>query len=243
MIVLKLGGSILKEKNFNDIYKYINNYIENKEKLIIVVSAMGRKGDCYSTYELEKLSPNLNIKEKDAMLSIGEIISEYTFASFLKGKHINCKPVNIKDIALTSDDIYGDANLLSLDKSKFEEYFKEYDCIIVPGFQALTITEGSVATLGRGGSDTTALYLATELNANKVVIISDTLGLYSDDPKKNKNATFLHKVNYSTLIEVLEGNTQFLHRKAFELALKSRINIEFRSININDDYTEVNDEF
>ncbi len=243
MIVIKLGGSILREKNFNNIYEYIKYYIKNNEKLIIVVSAMGRKGDCYSTYELEKLSPNLNIQEKDAMISLGEIISEYTFASFIKGKKINCKPVTIKDISLISDDIYGDANLLSLDKNKFKEYFEEYDCIIVPGFQALTITGGNIATLGRGGSDTTALYLATELNANKVVIISDTLGLYSDDPKKDKDATFLHKVNYSKLIEVLKGNTQFLHNKAFELALKSRINIEFRGININDDYTEVSDEF
>ncbi len=243
MIVIKLGGSILREKNFYNIYKYIKYYTSNDEKLIIVVSAMGRKGDSYSTYELEKLSPNLNIQEKDAMISLGEIISEYTFTSFLKGMNVNCKPISIKDIGLISDDIYGDANLLSLDKNKFEEYLEEYDCVIVPGFQAQTITEGNIATLGRGGSDTTALYLAAELNANKVIIISDTLGLYSDDPKKNKDAILLNKVSYSALVEILDGNTQFLHRKALEIALKSRINIEFRSININDEYTEVSDEF
>ncbi len=243
MIVIKLGGSILKEKNFDLIYDYIKHYLAEKEKLIIVVSAMGRKGDSYSTYELEKLSPHLNIIEKDAMISLGEIISEYTFTSYLKGNNINCKPISIRDISLMSDDTYGDANLVSLDKSKFENYFSKYDCIIVPGFQALTITEGNTATLGRGGSDTTALYLATELGATKVVIISDTIGLFTEDPKKNKNAVFLNKVNYAKLLEILGDNTQFLHSKAFELALKSRVNIEFRGININDDYTEVSDEF
>ncbi len=243
MIVLKLGGSILKKDNFDKIFEYIKYYLSKNDKLIVVVSAMGRKGDCYSTYELEKLSPFLNTKEKDAMISLGEIISEYTFASYLKGKKINCKPIGIKDISLISDDIYGDANLLSLDEKKCKDFLSKYDCIIVPGFQAITATDGSTTTLGKGGSDTTALYLGTKLNARKVVIISDTLGLYSDDPKLNKDAKFLHKVNYSMLIEILEDNTKFLHSKAFDLAVKSRINIEFRGININDDYTEVSDEF
>ncbi len=169
--VYKFGGTALAtRKNFEILYQLITN---NKNKKIIVVSAMGRSGFPYSTDSL------LNLVNKDylfdddyhRLLSCGEIISSIVFNNYLNEKGLKSKCISYLKNGITK------SNDIELDATYLKEMLKEYDYIIVPGFIAKN-EENEVVTLGRGNSDLTAVLISKMFSLKKVFLFKDVQGIY-----------------------------------------------------------------
>lgn len=242
MVVIKIGGSVLDLNNMSFIKDYINNYLKQDEKIIIVVSAMGRDNNNYSTSTLSKIASKLTLKELDDFITVGEVISTYVVSSYLREQGFDVSPIPRNNVGVITDDTYGDANIIKFDSSYIKTKLKESNIIIVPGFVGKSV-KGNNVTLGKGGSDLTAVYLSIKLNANKLVFIKDTNGIYDENPKINNQSNLIKLITYKKIKDLLNIDSKFMNQRAFKLASEHNLKIEFRGININEEYTEVKNEF
>lgn len=226
--VLKFGGSSLVN---SDTRKSVINRIEEQSgygtKLVVVVSAMGRYPDMYSTDALKRLTSAKN-KDLDLIMSVGETISTVVLASELRESGFNVSVLNAYQLGIMTCDNYNDARVLNLNNEFILDSLNESDIIIAPGFQGVT-DDYSITTLGRGGSDLTAVLLSKMLNCNKVYIYSDVLGMYSGNPKEQKEARLFKEVCYDDALIFAYQGAKVIHYKAVEEAKENNIEIHLRS--------------
>ena len=138
---------------------------------------MGRNESPYATDILKNLIKNyVSKREQDRLLSIGEIISSIVFADFLIEKGINAVSLSTKEIGIITNNKFTNADIIEINNQMIKEKLNNYDVLVIPGFQGTTI-DMDITTLGRGGSDTTAIALGVSLNACRVDIISDVKGV------------------------------------------------------------------
>lgn len=123
---------------------------------------------------------------------------------------------------------YGDANIVKVETNKIIQELKQDKIVIVAGFQGVD-KENNITTLGRGGSDTTAIALADALNAEKCEIFKDVEGVYSEDPNKNENAIKYEELSYEKMLELANNGAKVLHNKCVKLAEEKKIKIIVRS--------------
>ncbi len=239
----KFGGTSIRNKEGN--YKsivHIKKELKLNHKVICVVSAMGRESEPYATDTLKNLIRNyVTKKEQDRLLSIGEIISSVVFTDFLVENGIKAISLSTKEIGIITNNNFTNADIIKINDIDILNKISEYDVIVVPGFQGLTI-DGEVSTLGRGGSDTTAITLGIALNALYVEIISDVDGVFTADPRIVPDAVKIPKLNFDVLIDMTQNGSRVLHYKAAKLAKNHNIKMKFVSINDYNSYTEVIDE-
>ncbi len=209
MIVYKIGGSSLDSKyKLNSILKILN---KNNEKKIIVVSAIGRYPDSYSTDTLISNTKYVSKEESDLLISTGEIISSVFFSNFLNENKIK---------ALTLSPYIFNVN--NIDKQFINNTFKFYDCIIIPGF---IYTENNIIkTMPRGGSTITASLLAKEFS-KKLIIITNICGIYDKDPKY-KDAKYYKKLTYDEFIN-LNKTEVFFPKVAINILKENNIETSF----------------
>ena len=132
------------------------------------------------------------------------------------------------EIGIVTDTSHTDANILLVDTLDLIEKFGEYDVLVAPGFIGVS-EAGFITTLGRGGSDTSAIALGASLDANFVDIYSDVMGVMTDDPKVNIDAKLIPEMTYDELIEIAESGAKVIHLKAIKLAKDCEVNLRFRS--------------
>lgn len=241
IVVLKFGGKTLNTKeNIQVACSYVNRLTSDNYKVICVVSAMGRKGDPYATDTLKSLVKNtLENQLIDRLLACGEIISSLIFDSFLREKGVKSRALNIYESGIITDNIFGDANILKIHSRKIKKFLNKYNCLVIPGFLGKNKV-GCITTLGRGGSDTTAIALADKLKAEKAIIISDVEGVLSGDPKYIVNPYFYDQVDQESLYFASLHGGNFIHHKAAEIIFKKNINVEFTSIQtLGQKYTRI----
>ena len=232
-ILQKFGGTSVQTKNYRlNCIKKIKESISNGDKVIVVISAIGRKNDPYSTDELLSLISkdfrDNNSIYVDKLISCGEIISSIVFASELQENNVNALPLIGQDIGIITDDNYGNAKILDIDTTNIEKMLEENIVPVIAGFQGVTLN-GNITTLGRGGSDISAVRLASVLKCNRVEFYKDVDGLMTADPKLVSNAKSIDEISYEELFELSIYGNNIIHREAVKAAMDDNIPITIKN--------------
>ncbi|MBU3184146.1 aspartate kinase [Clostridium estertheticum] len=223
VVVQKYGGSSVGTTE--KIKKIAQSIIKRKDEdtdLVIVVSAMGDTTD-----DLLSLSKGIgeepDKRELDALLSTGEIISSALLAMAIKGLGYDAISYTAYQIGIKTSGQYGKALIEDIHGNKIKKSLKEGKIVIVAGFQGIN-GEGDITTLGRGGSDTTAVALAVKLDG-RCEIYTDVSGIYSVDPRAYSEAKKLDEIEYEEMLELASLGAQIMHSRSIELAQKYGIPI------------------
>lgn len=230
-IVQKFGGtSVSTNENRHACLRHIQNALNENYRVVVVVSAMGRKGDPYATDTLLSLidTQNLPKKEMDLLLSTGEIISANVFSSMLFEENIDNVILTGGQAGIITNDEFTNAQIISLQSERLQKELQQHPVVIVPGFQGVT-PSGDITTLGRGGSDTSATALAAAINAEYVDIFTDVEGIMTADPRIVKEASMLSTVSYNEVCNLAYLGASVIHPRAVEIAMQKNIPIRVRS--------------
>ena len=234
IVVMKFGGtSVADISKIKNVASIINkNY--KKYKLVIVLSAMAGV-----TNDLQKLIDQIDhpsSKENDLVLTSGEQVTVGLLSMVLNKMKIKSIPLLGWQVPIITDSSYEKAKILNINKDNILKYLVEYDVVVLAGFQGIN-TEGKITSIGRGGSDTTAVAIASSLNAERCDIFSDVDGVYSSDPTIVKNAKKIDKISYEEMLEMSSMGAKVLHTRSVELAMKNNLTLQVLSSLTNQEGT------
>lgn len=225
IIVQKYGGSSVENKEkLEKICDNIASCKKKKNDLVVVVSAQGKTTDNLINISKSYLNVNPNKRELDLLLSTGEIQTVALLSMMLNEKGFDTIGLTGEQAGIISDSTYGNAKIKCIYKDSLLNYLKEGKIVIVAGFQAIDKL-GNITTLGRGGSDLSAVAIASVLNAKKCEIYTDVDGVFSADPKVVKNARLLKKVSYDEMLEASSLGAKVMHNRAVSLGKKYKLPI------------------
>ena len=225
-IVMKFGGTSVanneKLKNIADIVaREVKNY-----KIIVVLSAMAGETNKLQSY-LDEFGSENSI-ESDLVLTSGEQVTIGLLSAALKNKGIQSIPLLGWQVPIITDENYEKAKILKIDNKRIEKYFNQNDVIVLAGFQGVN-TNGKITSLGRGGSDTTAVAIASAIGANRCDIYTDVEGVFTTDPDIEKNAKKISKLSYEEMLEMSSTGAKVLHTRSVELAMKNNLTLQVLS--------------
>ncbi|MFD0587527.1 aspartate kinase [Paenibacillus sp. GCM10027627] len=233
ILVQKFGGTSLSTEHARE--RVVHHIAREKESgygIVVVVSAMGRKGEPYATDSLlglvREAGGTLSPRELDMLLGCGEIISAATLCSLLNGRGIAAVAFSGGGAGIVTDDHFGAARIKSIRTERMLRHLQEGSVVIVTGFQGST-AGGDATTLGRGGSDTTATALGAALRAEIVDIYTDVNGVLTADPRIVSEARPLSSVTYSEIGNMARQGAKVIHPRAVEIAQQARIPVRVRS--------------
>jgi aspartate kinase len=223
IVIQKYGGSSLADISK---IKYVSAKIKRRvcegKKLVVIVSAMGKTTD-----QLELLCREVSEcpvpREKDMLFTTGEQISAALMAMALNNIGIRALSQNAFQAEIITSSDHTRANIRKINAGKLKDNLKDYDVVIVTGFQGIT-ESGDVTTLGRGGSDTSAVAIAAALGA-PCEIYSDYPGIFTTDPKLFPTAKILKQVSYDEMLEMAQLGAGVLHPRAVEIAKKYNVKL------------------
>jgi len=243
IVVQKFGGSSLTTAEYRkEAIKHITRQINLGKRIVVVVSAMGRKGDPYATDTLIQLIKEngdaLNKREADLLLSCGELISAATLSSMLNAEKISNTVLTGGQAGIITNNDYSNAQIKNIHVGRLLKEISTHDVVIVTGFQGKS-EDGETTTLGRGGSDTTATALGVALQAEVVDIFTDVSGIMSADPRIVSDAKQLSAVTYEEICNLAYQGAKVIHPRAVEIAMESQVPIRVRSTFTDDEGTLV----
>ena len=227
-IVQKFGGSSLADAaGLGRAAGLAAKAREEGAQVIVVVSAMGKSTDALC--ELARsICPSPPAREMDALLSTGELQSAALLAIMLSSLGIPARSFSGGQAGIFAGGSHGNAVIDHIECEKLRPTLEEGTIAVVTGFQALG-PDGSVCTLGRGGSDTTAVALAAFLGADLCRIYTDVDGVYDRDPQIFPDAVRFHRISYEKMMALIENGAQVLHDRSVEFARSYGICIEVLS--------------
>lgn len=233
IIVQKYGGTSVRDRNSREhALKHIKKAISDGYKLVVVVSAMGRKGDPYATDTLLSLVETkkmlINKRENDLLLSCGEIISSVVFTNMLLEHGIQATALTGAQAGFRTNNDHTNAKIIDMRCERLLKELEVNDCIVVAGFQGAS-KNGDVTTIGRGGSDTSAAALGVALKAEWIEIFTDVDGIMTADPRIAENARPLSIVTYTEVCNMAYQGAKVIHPRAVEIAMQAKIPIRIRS--------------
>ena len=230
IVVQKFGGSSVEstEKLFN-ICKYITKEFDKGNKVIVVVSAQGKTTDNLIK-EAKEIDENLDKRELDVLLSIGEQITISKLSMCLKKLGYSAVSLTGWQIPIKTNEKYGDADILKINLNRITKELGLNKIVVVAGFQGINEKTGNITTLGRGGSDTTAVAIAAAIKAAKCDIYKDVDGVYNIDPKTNKNAFKYNRISYDEMLNLSNSGAKVLHNKSVGFAKKYNVPIHIKSL-------------
>lgn len=228
IVVMKFGGSSVADNNkLKNVASRVIDHYDAGKKVVVVVSAQGDTTDDL----LEKaaqVNPNPSKREMDVLLSTGEQISMSLLAMTLENMGKNAVSITGWQAGIKTEDKYSNARIISIDVSRIMQELNNNKIVIVAGFQGIN-SIGDITTLGRGGSDTTAVALACELKAEFCEIYTDVDGVYTTDPRIVPNAKKLTDISYDEMLELASLGANVLHNRSVELAMKYNLPIKVLS--------------
>ncbi len=212
------------------------------DDVVVVVSAMGRKGSPYATDTLLALLPDAvtDARERDMLASCGEVVAAVVLAHELRADGIAATAFSGADAGIRTDGAFGDARVLAVDARRIREALDAGVTPIVAGFQGRD-DAGETTTLGRGGSDTTACALGVALEADAVEIYTDVDGVMTADPRGCAEAQVLDRVAYEELFQMAHSGAKVMHAPAAELAMAGGVPVRVRNTFSNAPGTLVTD--
>ncbi|KXG77547.1 Aspartokinase [Fervidicola ferrireducens] len=233
IVVQKFGGTSLATRDARKLV--VERIIKTKEEgysPVVVVSAIGRKGDPYATDTLLSLLDETGGyapgREKDLLISCGEVISAALIASLLAARGYKARAFTGGQAGIITDDNFGNAMIKEVKADALLDAIKQGCIPVIAGFQGIT-ENGDVTTLGRGGSDTTAAALGAALGAEWVDIFTDVEGIMTADPKIVKGAHILETITYQEVTEMAYNGARVIHPRAVEIAMQRNIPLRVRS--------------
>ena len=227
VIVQKFGGtSVGSGERIAAVAEIIKKEAEINN-VVVVVSAMA--GETDRLIELSKqFGDNQNKREFDALISTGEKVSASLLAMALNSLGLKAKSYSAAQVALKTTSNFSKAMILDIDKVKMEEILKDDSIPIITGFQGITET-GEVTTLGRGGSDTTAVAIAASIKADRCDIYTDVDGIYTTDPRIVPNAKKLDAISMEGMLELAGQGAKVIQIRAVEFANKFKVPVRVLS--------------
>ena len=226
--VLKFGGtSVGTTQRIEHVDHIIQKELKEGNKVLAVVSAMAGK-----TNELmnlsQEISDEFNKRELDVLLSSGEQVTCALLAGALLKLHIKAKSWLNWQIPILTDGEHSNARIINMHVEKINNFLSEDGVVIIPGFQGIS-KNGDVTTIGRGGSDATAVAIAKILNAESCEIYTDVDGVYSTDPNKIPVAKKIDKISYDEMLELSSLGAKVIQSSAVQTAMMYNIPLEVRS--------------
>jgi aspartate kinase len=232
IIVKKFGGKALKTKE--EIYNVANickeDYLKGND-VILVLSARGDETDELIN-EAKYISDEFEQREMDMLISTGEqkSVAYMTFA--LNKINIPAVSLNAYQVPIYTDSNYGDAKISDIGTKRIKKELAKRKVVVITGFQGID-KENNLTTLGRGGSDTTAVAIAAKMKADKCEIYKDVDGVYSNDPKKDLKAIKYDKLQFDEMLRLSNSGAKILQNKSVEIARKNAVPIFIKSIFTN----------
>ncbi|MFS0637232.1 aspartate kinase [Mesobacillus foraminis] len=233
IIVQKFGGtSVRDDESRTHAIKHIKQAISEGYKVVVVVSAMGRKGEPYATDTLLSLVggnvSGLKPREYDLLLSCGEIISSVVFTNKLHENGITATALTGSQAGFSTNAEHTGAKILEMKCDRLLQELEEVEVVVVAGFQGAA-PNGDITTIGRGGSDTSAAALGSALNADYIDIFTDVEGIMTADPRIAENARPLSVVTYTEVCNLAYQGAKVIHPRAVEIAMQAKVPIRIRS--------------
>ena len=239
LVVMKFGGtSVGSIDKINNVANIIEKQL-NDIKLIVVLSAMSGVTNKMQEY-IDEIESN-EIIENDLILTSGEAVSVGILSAILKKRNIKSIPLLGWQIPIITDSNHQKAKILNIDKDRIDKYLNDYDVLVVAGFQGIDI-DGKITSLGRGGSDTTAVAVAAAVDADRCDIYTDVDGVYSTDPNLEPKAKKINKLAFEEMLEMSSTGAKVLHTRSVELAMKNNLTLQVLSSITNKSGTLVVDE-
>lgn len=228
LIVKKFGGSSVadKEKIYNVAERIAEDYKKGNE-IVVVLSAMGKQTDILIQMAKD-INPNPSKRELDMLLTTGEQVSVALMAMALDALAVPSVSLNAYQVAMHTTSVYGNARIKRIDTDRIRNELQNRRVVIVTGFQGVNKFD-DYTTLGRGGSDTTAVALAAALHADMCEIYTDVDGVYSADPRIVKSAKKLSEITYDEMLELASLGAGVLHNRSVEMAKKYGVQLVVRS--------------
>lgn len=219
LVVKKFGGSSVadKERIFNVARRCIEDY-EKGNDVVVVLSAMGKTTDGLIA-KAHEINPNPPKRELDMLLVTGEQVSVALMAMAMSSLGVPAVSLNAAQVVMHTSSAYGSAKLKRIDVERIRHELESRRIVIVTGFQGINKYD-DFTTLGRGGSDTTAVALAAALHADVCEIYTDVEGVYTADPRVVPNARKLAEVSYDEMLEFASLGAKVLHNRSVEMAKK-----------------------
>ena len=227
IIVQKFGGTSVGSVERIDAVAEIIKEASKSKKIIVVVSAMGGE-----TNRLVKLAKHFDKdpdkREFDALVSTGETVSSALLAMALQSKGIKARSYSASQISMRTTDSYSKAKILDVNADKILSTIKDNTIPIITGFQGVT-AGGDITTLGRGGSDTTAVAIAAQVGAERCDIYTDVDGIFTTDPKVVPNAKKLDSITMEEMLELASQGAKVVQTRAVEFANKYNVPVRVLS--------------
>ncbi|EKQ53940.1 MULTISPECIES: aspartate kinase [unclassified Clostridium] len=244
IVVQKFGGtSVSTEENRQQVINKVKNAIKEGYSPVLVVSAMGRKGQPYATDTLLSLIDdkfkNTNKLAKDLLMCCGEIISSVVMSNDLYNAGIDAVPLTGGQAGIVTDNNFTEATCIDVKPKKILDLVSQGRVPVITGFQGIT-ENGYLTTLGRGGSDTTASILGVALKATAIEIYTDVDGIMTADPRVVENANLIDVISYYEVFQLAEKGATVIHPKAVEVAMEGNIPILIKNTMSNCKGTLIN---
>ena len=227
IIVQKFGGTSVGSVERIDAVAGIIKKASQSNRIVVVVSAMA--GETNKLVNLAKnFSDNPNKREFDALVATGETVSSALLAMALHSKGLKAKSYSASQISMRTTDSFSKAKILDVDANKILEVLDDDTIPIITGFQGIT-EAGDITTLGRGGSDTTAVAIAAQVKAKRCDIYTDVDGIYTTDPKIVPNAKKLDSITMEEMLELAGQGAKVMQTRAVEFANKYKVPVRVLS--------------
>ncbi len=241
LVVKKFGGTSVanKERIYNVARRCIEEYNQGND-VVVILSAMGKMTD-ELIEKARDINPNPSKRELDMLLTVGEQTSVSLMAMAMANLGVPAISLNAFQVAMHTTSNYGNARLKRIDTERITHELESRKIVIVTGFQGINKYD-DYTTLGRGGSDTTAVALAAALRADKCEIYTDVDGVYTADPRIVKKARKLEEITYDEMLDLATLGAGVLHNRSVEMAKKYGVTLVVRSSLTNEEGTVVKED-
>ena len=227
-IVQKFGGSSVADaEKIRRVAGIIADAYAHGDSPVVVLSAGGNTTDTLME-NAQEISANPHRRELDVLLSTGELSSVALMAMQLHSMGLDCVSLSGRQAGIITDAVHGSARILNINTDRLRRELDLGKVVLVAGFQGIDEND-DVTTLGRGGSDTTAVALAAALNADRCEIYSDVDGIYTADPRLVTGAKKLRKIDYADMLLLALGGSQVLHSRSVEQAIQNGVEVTLLS--------------
>lgn len=228
IIVQKFGGtSVADPQKIHNVAKAVIKEKENGNDVVVVVSAMGHTTD-YLIKLAKEVTSSPDSREMDMLLSTGEQVSIALLAMAIQSNGYKAISMNGQQVGIITENIHSKARIVDIKTDKLKKNLKEGNIIVVAGFQGVT-TDGEITTLGRGGSDTSAVAIAAALGADRCDIYTDVEGVYATDPRIVPNVQKADVISYEEMLELARVGANVLHPRSVETAKQFNVPLRVRS--------------
>ncbi|HSA07188.1 MAG TPA: aspartate kinase [Candidatus Gastranaerophilales bacterium] len=239
IVVQKFGGSSVADPaKIKNVAKAVTREYKNGNQVVVVVSAMGKTTD-YLVKLANEIALNPDTRELDMLLSSGEQVSISLLAMAIQESGCPAISMLASQIGIITESIHSKARIVDIKTDKIKKHLDANKIVVAAGFQGIT-PEGEITTLGRGGSDTSAVALAAALKAERCDIYTDVNAIYTADPRMVPYASRLDKVSYVEMLELARVGAKVLHPRSVETAKQFNVHLRLRSsFNLDDPGTLV----